>query len=95
MASAPDAKLPVTSAGSRLSVIEYDAPDMPGMASDRRAIALRCPSASDQNSFFPRTNVKASMVPITDTPTSPLPMSGASVVSGVSVSLGGDAKSPS
>jgi len=78
--SAPSLKVPVTSAGPMSSLIEYDAPAMPGMASAMRTMAFTFASASDQNSFLWRTNVIVSTLFWMDTPTSPLPRSGALVV---------------
>src|SRR5579863_145533 len=67
---------------------------MPETDIERRAIALTVPTFKDQNSFLPRMNVIASMLPITETPRSPFPSSGASVVSCVSVCRGGDENVP-
>jgi len=67
---------------------------MLGIESDRRAIALTLPSASDQNSVLCRTNVIVSMPFKMATPRSPLPSRGASVVSVVSTSVGGALKMP-
>ena len=53
---------------------------MPGIDSDTRAIVFTVPAASDQNSFLWRMKVIVSMLFKMETPRSPLPRSGASVV---------------
>jgi len=54
---------------------------MPGMARERRAIALTAPPLSDQNSFFFQDERQRVDVFCIDTPRSTFPISGASVVS--------------
>ncbi len=82
-----------------LSVIAYEAVFIPGIETDGVAIALTVSVAPipvgerDQNSFFPRMNFVASIVPKATTPTSPLPRSGPSGVC-VLVCVGGAVNVP-